>query len=113
MIRNYFITAVRNLWKNKFFSMINIFGLSIGISCCMLIFLYSRDEITFDRFHKKADHIYRITADMTSAEGKVNKMGNTGAVQGSRFAAGVPEIKEFVRVQSSGCDAKLGAEVIA
>jgi putative ABC transport system permease protein len=111
MLKNYFITAMRNLWRNKFFSAINIFGLSVGIACCMLIFLYASDEITFDRFHGNADRIYRITADMIDNKGEVNRSGNSGWLQGPRFTAGIPEIEEFVRVQSYGCTVKKGPEV--
>ena len=53
MLKNYFVIAIRNLWRNKVFSTINISGLSIGLACCMLIFLYTKDEVSYDRFHEK------------------------------------------------------------
>jgi putative ABC transport system permease protein len=61
MFRNYFKTTWRNLSRNKAFSLINISGLSVGLACCMLIFLYAKDEISYDRFHKRHAEIYRIT----------------------------------------------------
>jgi putative ABC transport system permease protein len=113
MLKNYFITALRNLWRNKFFSLINIFGLSLGIACCMLIFLYAKDELTFDRFHQKADRIYRITIDMTDKLRGSNKSGNSGLIQGPSFRQGVPEIEEFVRLQSANCDVKHKGDIFS
>jgi putative ABC transport system permease protein len=60
MIRNYLKTAWRNLRKNKVFSFINILGLTIGITCCMMIFLYIMNEFSVDKFHKKGANIYRV-----------------------------------------------------
>ena len=111
MIKNYFITAIRNLWRNKFFSAINIFGLSLGIACCMLIFLYAKDEISYDRFHEKKDNLFRITADLTNSRGEVNKMGNTGMMPGPEFEKQIPEIEEYVRIQSAYCNVKKGQEI--
>ena len=53
MIRNFFKTAIRNLFRNKVYSLINILGLSLGLACTMLIILYVKDEVSYDRFHKK------------------------------------------------------------
>ncbi|HMJ68606.1 MAG TPA: ABC transporter permease [Cyclobacteriaceae bacterium] len=61
MLRNYFKVAIRTFIKSKSFSLINIAGLSIGISTCILITLFVLDEVSFDRFHDKADRIYRMT----------------------------------------------------
>lgn len=60
MFRNYFLVAIRNMNKHKFFSAINIFGMTTGITACMLIFLYISDELSYDRFHARADHMYRV-----------------------------------------------------
>jgi putative ABC transport system permease protein len=60
MLINYLKIAVRNLLRNKAYSLINIFGLAIGISCFMLIFLFISDEFNYDKFHTKADRIYRL-----------------------------------------------------
>lgn len=61
MLRNYLKVAIRTLWKNKGFSFINISGLAIGISTCLLISLYVLDELSYDTFHEKASQIYRLT----------------------------------------------------
>ena len=60
MIRNYIVTALRNFKKSKFFTFINIFGLSIGIACSILILLWVSDELSFDKFHPKADRLYQV-----------------------------------------------------
>ncbi|MEO6287655.1 MAG: ABC transporter permease [Dyadobacter sp.] len=63
MIRNYFKIALRNMWKNKAFSFVNLTGLVVGITACLLILQYVSFELSFDQFHKDADRIYRITND--------------------------------------------------
>lgn len=60
MLSNYFKVALRNILKYKFFSPINILGMTIGITACLLIVLYVTDELSYDRFHSKADRIYQI-----------------------------------------------------
>ena len=60
MFKNYLKTGWRNLKKHKAFSIINITGLAVGLSCCLLILLYIKNELSYDRFHKNADNIYRV-----------------------------------------------------
>jgi len=64
MYKNYLKVALRNLWKNKAFSIINIAGLAAGLAVCLLIVLYVFDELNYDTCHKKADRIYRLDADI-------------------------------------------------
>lgn len=111
MLKNYILTALRNLWRNKFFSFINIFGLSLGISCCMLIFLYAKDEISFDHFHQHKENIYRVVAEMRSPDGQITKESSTGMSQGPGFKANVPGIETSVRVEATSFHVKQGSEV--
>jgi putative ABC transport system permease protein len=60
MFRNYLKIAFRYLLRNKGYTTINILGLAIGIACCVLIMLFVRTEFSYDRFHSKADRIYRL-----------------------------------------------------
>lgn len=60
MLKNYFTIAWRNLMKNKVFSFINVLGLTIGITVCMMIFLFIMNEFSFDKFHKDGDRIYEV-----------------------------------------------------
>src|SRR3954466_11340342 len=112
MLRNFFKTAIRTLLRNKIYAFINIAGLSIGLACAMLIILYVKDEVSYDRFHANVNNIYRIvTQGIDKNGGKGRKDPNTGYLQGPRFAQNVPEIKYFVRVQSGNENIKLGNEV--
>ncbi len=69
MLKNYFKTAWRNLMKSKVFSFINILGLTIGITVCMMIFLFILNEFSVDDFHKQGDRIYRVMREF-NIEGK-------------------------------------------
>src|SRR6202012_3619996 len=64
MIKNYFKVALRNLWKSKGFSAINIIGLAAGLGVCLLIVLYVVDELSYDKYNAKAERIYRLDADL-------------------------------------------------
>ena len=74
MIKSYLTIAIRTLWKNKVFSVINILGLSIGISASLVIYLLVNYHFSFDRFEKDADRIYRITSNFVFS-GVVYKNG--------------------------------------
>src|SRR5215469_3705932 len=65
MFKNYLKVALRNLWKNKAFSAINILGLSAGLAVCLLIVLYVKDELSYDRYNAQAENIYRLDADIS------------------------------------------------
>jgi len=75
MLNNYIKIAIRNLRKNPGYSFINIFGLAVGIACCLLIGLYVNNEWNFDTFHSKSDRIYRAWAEETLEDGR--KLLNT------------------------------------
>lgn len=60
MLKNYALITIRNLFRNKVYSFINIAGLAIGLTCSMLIFLWVQDELSFDTFHPKADRLYQV-----------------------------------------------------
>jgi putative ABC transport system permease protein len=64
MLKNYLKIALRNLWKNKAFSAINIIGLASGLAVCLLIVLYVADELSYDKYNVNADRIYRLDADL-------------------------------------------------
>ncbi len=97
MIKNYFKIAWRNLMKNKVFSFINIFGLSIGLICCMLITLYLLNETSYDRYHKNADNIYQLETEF-SGLGNSKKLPNTPAAMGGLMEQVFPEIQQTTRL---------------
>jgi putative ABC transport system permease protein len=112
MFTNYFKIALRNLTRNKVYSFINIAGLSLGLACSMLIILYVKDEVSYDRFHREVNRIYRITShSFNKKENKVDWNSNTGYLQGPRFTANIPGIQSFVRIQSQRQDIKKGTDI--
>ncbi len=111
MLKNYFKIAVRNLTRNKVFSLINIAGLSLGLTCCMLIVLYTKDEVSFDRFQQNKDQLYRVMVT-SSDERETRTFGSTNAIHGPTFKQDIPEIREVVRAQSNSFIVKKGNEVL-
>src|SRR5580704_19399764 len=111
MFKNYFKTAYRILTRNKVYSFINIVGLSIGLACAMLIVLYVKDELSFDRFHTKSAQLFRIDRKIERPNGSTDNSGYTGYFQGPRFSANIPEIETFVRLQPSNVDIKKGNDI--
>jgi putative ABC transport system permease protein len=97
MLRNYFITAWRNLIKNKAFSIINILGLSTGLCCFLLILLFVQDELHYDQFNQKADRIYRIYSNIrfggTSLEFPLSP-DQTGEVLKKDY----PQVEKYTRI---------------
>jgi putative ABC transport system permease protein len=111
MLQNYLKTAVRSLMRNGLYSIINIVGLSIGLACTMLIVLYVKDELSFDRFFTNSNRTYRILNQSMDPMGNIHRMGITGYFQGPHFAARVPAIQSFVRVQHSYREIKTNTDV--
>ena len=102
MFKNYFKTAWRNLMKSKTFSFINIAGLSIGITACLLILQYVSFQLSFDRFNKNADDIYRVTNDRYQ-NGKLIQHGTiTYSAIGKAMQDDFPEVINHARVRPEG-----------
>jgi putative ABC transport system permease protein len=104
MFKNYLKTAWRNFRQQKFFSFINISGLSIGIACFCLLALYAYNELSFDKFNKNADNIYRpyVWFSGTSeypAEGYMDYSGPTNATLGEAMKKSFPDVVNYVRIQ--------------
>ncbi len=119
MIENYFKIAWRNLWKNKMFSFINIFGLSVGMTCCMLLMLYIQSELSFDKHQKNIDNLYLVRSENSQSNG--DKMDNPRApalyaqalktdfpevVQSTRVWYNFLETKTLLKVEQPGSDPK-------
>lgn len=100
MFRNYIKVALRNLWKNKSFSAINIFGLAIGLATCLLITLYIVDELSYDRYNEKAGRIYRINADIRFGGGDL-KLAVASDPMGATLKKDYPQVEEYTRVFNS------------
>src|SRR5260221_1427117 len=100
MIKNHLKTAWRNLWRNKVFSAINILGLSTGLACCILMFLFIQHELSYDKFNVNAKNIYRITSLFAEEKDK-KELAVTPAPWAPMMKKDYPEIKEFVRLLKS------------
>jgi putative ABC transport system permease protein len=98
MFRNYFKIAVRNLWKNKGLSFINIFGLATGMACSLLIFLFVTDELSYDRFNKDADRIYRVVKDFVNDDGSRLPDATTPPAAAPAIQKEIPGIEHVTRV---------------
>lgn len=97
MLLNYLKTAFRNLWRNKSFSAINIVGLAIGLSACLLLFMYISHELSYDDFQQKADRLVRVTMEY-SMDGRIAKIPVTGTKVAPEFGRQFPEIESGVRM---------------
>ncbi len=103
MIRNYFKIAYRNLVKYKFISGINLFGLTIGLTCCLLILAYILNELSYDRYNKNADRIYRVTRSFNNQDGVVSLNLSTIAPPfGHYLPTDFPEIEKMTRLLDNG-----------
>src|SRR5438128_2021082 len=103
MIRNYFKIAFRNLLKYKFISFINLFGLTVGLTCCLLILTYILNEVSYDTYNKNSDRIYRVTRSFNNEDGIVSLNLSTVAPPfGYYFPTDFPEIEKMTRLLNNG-----------
>ena len=105
MLTNYFKIAWRNLKKSKIFSFINIFGLAIGLSCCMLISFYLHNELSYDSYHKNIDRLYQVGTTFIK-DGKAERTANTPAPMARTMQQEFPEIEGSTRLLSTFLDDK-------
>lgn len=97
MFRNYVKVAFRNIKKQKFYSFINIAGLSIGMACCIFIFLFVQDELSFDKFHTNFDRTYRILTEFDN-NGERTVIAPTAIPLAPALKADLPEITSIARI---------------
>lgn len=97
MLKNYLKIALRNLWKHKVFSLINVLGLTVGMSACFLIFLYVNFELSYDAFNGKSDRIYRVVTDIKTPSETINT-GVTSWAFAPSIKNDFPEVEAFTRV---------------
>lgn len=101
MLKNYITSAIRNLLKHKFYSIINILGLAVGIAVCLLILLYVQDELSYDKYNKKADRIYRLAGDFIIGGNKLN-IPITAAIAAKTMINDFPEVENATRIRTTG-----------
>ena len=97
MLKNYFKTTIRNLWKNKGYSSLNICGLAIGIACAGLIFLWVGDEMTYDNLNVKKDRLYSVQVNASYGNNSFT-MGSTPRLLAASLRAEIPGIANAARI---------------
>ncbi len=99
MFKNYLKVALRNLWKNKAFSAINIIGLSVGLAVCLLIVLYVKDELSYDKYNAQAENIYRLDADIFFNGTQFNSVISPAPLAPA-LMKDYPNIMQYVRLRN-------------
>jgi putative ABC transport system permease protein len=103
MIGNYLKIALRNLGKYKFISFINLFGLTVGLTCCLLILTYIINELSYDRYNRNAENIYRVTRSWNDASGEKNlHLGTIAPPFAALLKTDFPDIKNITVLLQTG-----------
>jgi putative ABC transport system permease protein len=102
MIKNLILVAIRNFKRDKWYSILNILGLTIGITFSLFLIFYIKDELSFDRYNKKADRIYRINSYIKEPDKDVMKLAITPFPMGPVLKKDYPEVEEAVRFAAFG-----------
>lgn len=97
--------------RDKTFSAIKVMGLGIGLAVCMLIFLYTKDEISNDRFHENKAQLYRVIQTFRFGDDPPQIIGTTNAIVGETFATSIPEIRQCVRINGTAVTVRKDNEV--
>ena len=95
MLINTLKVSVRNIKKHKIYSLINIVGLAMGMACCILIFLWVENELSYDRFHTKGNRIHRVIQESHKANQVIQRPG-TSCLLGQALAGDLPEVQDYV-----------------
>jgi len=95
MIRNYFLSTIRNLFRNKVYALINIFGFAMGIACVILFFLWVSDEVSYDRFHENKERTYNLLSIFN--RGETNSMSVTPFPLAPTLSDRYPEVESYSR----------------
>ena len=103
MIKNYLRSALRNITRHPFISFINIFGLTVGLTCCLLILSYVINQNSYDKFNKNANDIYRVTRIFYSAPNVESlHLSSVAPPFGPLLQTAFPDIKKMTRMLSNG-----------
>jgi putative ABC transport system permease protein len=102
MIKNYLVLFGRNMLRYKTFSLINVFGLTLGIACFSIIIIFAEFEFSFDKFHHQSDNIYRIVKDFANNEGLRIPDATTPPALSAKLRTDVPEVESITRFLPNG-----------
>ncbi|MCX6334960.1 MAG: ABC transporter permease [Bacteroidia bacterium] len=110
MFRNYLLVTFRNLWKNKIFTLINIFGLGIALAVCIVAFFNHMFNYEFDRTHENFDEIYRVTC-FRDMQGSEQEYGAVPATLGLQIKKDIPGVERSARLMRAGRPVKIGDNI--
>ncbi len=112
MLKNYFKISIRNLKKDKIHAFINVTGLAVGLACCLLIMLFVRNEWSYDRFHERADDLYRAWVLEDYGEDKQFFNTVTPIILGPTLAETFPEVEHIVRIATNNDQVRRGETML-
>ncbi len=111
MLTNYLKIAYRNIIGDRVLSIIKIIGLMLGLTVCLLILLYTKDEMTFDQFHANKSVLYRIAQTWLIGDSPAQKIGVTNSVMGETFAKEIAGVEKYSRINGRTVTIMRGKEV--
>ena len=97
MFKHYLTIALRNVLKHKSYTFINVFGLALGVACCILVFLFARHELSYDNFHEHGENIYRVNLLTKTPAGEVKENGGQPIPLAPVLKESYPEIIHATR----------------
>ena len=114
MIKNYLKIAIRQLWKHKLFSILNIFGLAISMSICLLLIMILADQYSYDAFHQNKDRIYRVISQVAEKNIPIQEPGlaTTSLHLAEPLEENYPFVEKTVRMLSMGGNFQIGEKVV-
>src|SRR5690349_10305761 len=101
MFKNYFSTALRNIWKNRSTTVINLFGLSVGMTAAVFIFLWVQNEMSFNDYHADKENIYRVTNSIQVSKEEAWIWESSPLLLGEFAVKQIPGVRQAARVISN------------
>src|SRR5215213_10238497 len=105
MFKNYLKVALRNLGRHKMFSFINIFGLALSMSVCLMVLIRIKDQVGYDTFHPHAERTYRIITQLTNRQGAEYRFATTPLPLATNLARDYNIVDKYVRIYPFGSKA--------
>jgi putative ABC transport system permease protein len=97
MLKNYVLIAMRNMMRNKAYSLINVLGLSLGVGCCLLLALYIQDEISYDKHNDRLGDLYRVVTYFHTEKG-LDRLGTASPPIAMALKSDIPEVEVAARM---------------
>jgi putative ABC transport system permease protein len=102
MLKNYFKIAIRNLLRDRQFTLLNLIGLSTGLACTFLIYLWVTDELSIDKFHKKKSQLFQVLQNVPLGDGNILTIEQTPGILAKTLADEMPEVEDAAIVRTPG-----------